>query len=560
MLSQINISNFALIENLTVDFYEGLNVLSGETGAGKSILIDAINYVLGSKFNKDLIRYGEDKTYVEAVFSIDNQEIRNELDQEFSEEDFLIISRETFLNGKSLAKINGRSVTVNYLKKISQFLIDIHGQHDNQKLLDKKTHITYLDSYGDEKHLQNLQKYNSIFNEWNQAVKDKQDLINKYGDKDKRQENLKFRLEEINSVDIKIGEDEELSSKIDLLENAEKISENLSLCYKLLYESDEDSKSIYESLSVCINSLKTVENNLKDLKGHIAVMEDFYYKLQDITYDIRNYMENISYDENQLNSINNRLYKIQNLKKKYGSTIEDILKYRDELLKEYDEIENFNVYIKKLDNKISDLEKDLNKYGDIIHKERINLGQNLEKRLIEELKYIGMEKSKIKVHIEDSGTFYKNGRDSVEFFISTNPGEPLKELNRIVSGGELSRVMLSIKTVFADKDNTPSLIFDEIDNGISGKTAQCVGEKLYQISKEHQVFCITHLPQIAVFSDNHFKIEKFSIENKTYTKIEKLNKDLKEMEVARMIGGKNLTRLTIENAKEMISFADSYKL
>lgn len=560
MLSQINISNFALIENLTVDFYEGLNVLSGETGAGKSILIDAINYVLGSKFNKDLIRYGEDKTYVEAVFSIDNQEIRNELDQEFSEEDFLIISRETFLNGKSLAKINGRSVTVNYLKKISQFLIDIHGQHDNQKLLDKKTHITYLDSYGDEKHLQNLQKYNSIFNEWNQAVKDKQDLINKYGDKDKRQENLKFRLEEINSVDIKIGEDEELSSKIDLLENAEKISENLSLCYKLLYESDEDSKSIYESLSVCINSLKTVENNLKDLKGHIAVMEDFYYKLQDITYDIRNYMENISYDENQLNSINNRLYKIQNLKKKYGSTIEDILKYRDELLKEYDEIENFNVYIKKLDNKISDLEKDLNKYGDIIHKERINSGQNLEKRLIEELKYIGMEKSKIKVHVEDSGTFYKNGRDSVEFFISTNPGEPLKELNRIVSGGELSRVMLSIKTVFADKDNTPSLIFDEIDNGISGKTAQCVGEKLYQISKEHQVFCITHLPQIAVFSDNHFKIEKFSIENKTYTKIEKLNKDLKEMEVARMIGGKNLTKLTIENAKEMISFADSYKL
>lgn len=560
MLSQINISNFALIENLTIDFYEGLNVLSGETGAGKSILIDAINYVLGSKFNKDLIRFGEDKTYVEAVFSIDNQEIRNELDQEFLEEDFLIISRETFLNGKSLAKINGRSVTVNYLKKISPFLIDIHGQHDNQKLLDKKTHIIYLDSYGDEKHLQNLQKYNSIFNEWNQAVKDKQDLINKYGDKDKRQENLKFRLEEINSVDIKIGEDEELSDKIDLLQNAEKISENLSLCYKLLYESDEDSKSVYESLNVCINSLKAVESNLKDLRDHIAVMEDFYYKLQDITYDIRNHMENISYDEDQLNSINNRLYKIQNLKKKYGSTIEDILKYRDELLKEYDEIENFSVYIKKLDDKISVLENDLNKYGDIIHKERINLGQNLEKRLIEELKYIGMEKSKIKVHIEDSGTFYKNGRDSVEFLISTNPGEPLKELNRIVSGGELSRVMLSIKTVFADKDNTPSLIFDEIDNGISGKTAQCVGEKLYQISKEHQVFCITHLPQIAVFSDNHFKIEKFSKENKTYTKIEKLNKELKEMEVARMIGGKDLTKLTIENAKEMISFADSYKL
>ncbi|MDV3429098.1 MAG: DNA repair protein RecN [Bacillota bacterium] len=560
MLSQINISNFALIENLTIDFYEGLNVLSGETGAGKSILIDAINYVLGSKFNKDLIRYGEDKTYVEAIFTIDNQEIRNELDPEFLEEDFLIISRETFLNGKSLAKINGRSVTVNYLKKISPFLIDIHGQHDNQKLLDKKTHIIYLDSYGDEAHQENLQKYNSIFNEWNQAVKDKQDLISRYGDKDKRQENLKFKIEEISSLDMKIGEDEELSDKIDLLQNAEKISDNLSLCYKLLYESDEDSKSVYESLNICINSLKAVENNLKSLKDHIAVMEDFYYKLQDITYDIRNYMENISYDEDQLNSINSRLYQIQNLKKKYGSTIEDILKYRDELLKEYDEIENFGVYIKKLDNKIADLENDLNKYGSIIHNERVNLGQNLEKRLVEELKYIGMEKSKIKVYIEETDTFYKNGRDQVELLISTNQGEPLKELNRIVSGGELSRVMLSIKTVFADKDNTPSLIFDEIDNGISGKTAQCVGEKLYQISKEHQVFCITHLPQIAVFSDNHYKIEKFSKENKTFTKIEKLNKNSKEMEIARMIGGKDLTKLTIENAKEMISFADNYKL
>lgn len=560
MLSQINISNFALIENLTIDFHEGLNVLSGETGAGKSILIDAINYVLGSKFNKDLIRYGEDKTYVEAVFSIDNQEIRNELEQEFLEEDFLIISRETFLNGKSLAKINGRSVTVNYLRNIGSYLIDIHGQHDNQRLLDKKNHIEYLDKYGNSVHLENLQKYNSIFNEWDQTIKDKQNLLSRYGDKDKKLEYLKFRIEEINSADLKIGEDEELSNKIDLLQNAEKISENLSLCYSLLYESGEEGKSVYESLNTCINSLKAIENNLKTIKDHIGVMEDFYYKLQEITYDIRNYMENINYDQDQLNSMNNRLYKIQNLKKKYGNSIEEILKYRDGLLKELDEIENYGCYIQKLDKKIEALENDLNKYGDIIHNERVSLGQDLEKRIIHELKYIGMEKSRIRVKVEDKGNFYKNGKDQVELLISANPGEPLKELSRIVSGGELSRVMLSIKSVFADKDNTPSLIFDEIDNGISGKTAQCVGEKLYTISKEHQVFCITHLPQIAVFSDHHYKIEKFSKENRTYTKIEKLNKDSKEIEIARMIGGKDLTKLTIENAKEMISFADGFKL
>jgi DNA repair protein RecN (Recombination protein N) len=560
MLSQINISNFALIENLTVDFYSGLNVLSGETGAGKSILIDAINYVLGSKFNKDLIRYGEDKTYVEAIFSIDSQEIRNDLEEYIKEDDFLIISRETFINGKTLAKVNGRSVTVNYLKNLGSNLIDIHGQHDNQRLLDKKTHIVYLDSYGNEDHLKKLKEYESIYNEWINASHEKEDLINKYGDKDAMLANLKFKIEEINSVDMKSGEDIDLNDRINIMQNAEKISENLSLSYKLLYESDEDNKSVYDSLNICVNSLRAVENNIKGIKEHISTIEEFYYKLQDITYDIRNYLDNISYDEEQLNLINSRLYQIQNLKKKYGGTIEEVLKYRDNLLKEYDEISNFSAYIEKLDKKISDLEDNLNKIGDIIHNDRETLGLLLEKNIEYELQYIGMEKSKIKVQITDSHTFYRNGRDGAELLISTNPGEPLKELNRIVSGGELSRVMLAIKTVFADKDNIPSLIFDEIDNGISGKTAQCVGEKLYRISKEHQVFCVTHLPQIAVFSDNHYKIEKYSKNDKTFTKIEKLNKDSKEMEIARLLGGKDLTKLTLENAKEMVSFANSYKL
>lgn len=560
MLSQINISNFALIENLTVDFYSGLNVLSGETGAGKSILIDAINYVLGSKFNKDLIRYGEDKTYVEAIFSLDKWEMGNELEEYIKEDDFLIISRETFLNGKSLAKVNGRSVTVNYLKNLGSNLIDIHGQHDNQRLLDKKTHIVYLDSYGDDTHLQKLKEYESIYNEWLATTREKEDLINKYGDKDKKLEDLKFKIEEINSVDVKIGEDDELTDRINLLQNAEKISENLGLCYKLLYESDEDNKSVYDSLNICVNSLRAVENNIKDIRDHISTLEEFYYKLQDITYDIRNYLDNISYDEAQLNLINSRLYKIQNLKKKYGETIEEVLKYRDSLMQEYEKILNFSSHIEKLDNKISSLENNLNKVGDIIHNNREALGLELEKRIEDELKYIGMEKSKIKVQITDSHTFYRNGRDLAELLISTNPGEPLKELNRIVSGGELSRVMLAIKTVFADKDNIPSLIFDEIDNGISGKTAQCVGEKLYQISKEHQVFCVTHLPQIAVFSDYHYKIEKISKNNKTFTKIEKLDKESKELEIARLLGGKDLTKITLENAKEMVSFANSYKL
>lgn len=555
MLSQINISNFALIENLTVDFYEGLNLLSGETGAGKSILIDAINYVLGSKFNKDLIRYGEDKTYVEAIFSIDSDEIKNNI-KEFIEEDdeFIIINRETFQNGKSLAKINGRAVTVSSLKKVSSFLIDIHGQHDNQKLLYKKNHISYLDNFGNEDHFITIKKYEEKYDELNKVLNIKKELLSKYGDKDKILEYIKFRIEEIEKMSLKYGEEEELNDKVNLLQNSEMISENISQCFKLLYESEE-SNSIYDSLKQCINSLRAVENNLKDLVDYRIIIEDFYFKIEDITYNLRKHMENIYYDEKELNTINNRLYKIQNLKKKYGNSVEEIILYKDKLKKEQEELSDFNSNIEKLDNQIISLEKELILFGEEIHSKRLYLGEILQRRICEELKYIGMENSRIEISITQTSDFFKNGMDIVEFLISTNKGEPLKELEKIVSGGELSRVMLGIKTVFADKDNIPSLIFDEIDNGISGKIAQCVGEKLSNISSKHQVFCITHLPQIAAFSDNHYKIEKFTQNEKTYTKIQKLSKEEKEIEIARMLGGKEITKITLDNAKEMIEIA-----
>lgn len=561
MLLQLNIKNFALIENLTISFHKGFNVLSGETGAGKSILIDAINFVLGSKFNKDLIRTGEDKTFVEAIFTVENPktiEILRELDVEL--EDLIIISRETFQTGKSIAKVNGKSILLSTLKFISSTLLDIHGQHENQNLLMAENHILYVDYYGEDNIKKILNNYKEKYDKLN-IVKNKIDeLLGKDGDKEKLSDFLKYQIDEINTANLKESEEEELEEKYKMLSNAEKINKTLTGCYMNLYSGDEDTASIYDSLGIVIKELALVQSNLPKVKEICNSLQEAYYNIEGNIEQIRNIKDNIYYDEKELEFINSRIYQINGFKKKYGKTIKEIIQYKDKIKAQYEELVNSSEIVEKLKKEKGKLKEELKIEGEKLHIERCKIAEKLEMKIKNELDFVGLEKSLFKINVDLEDKFTHNGMNKVQFVISTNPGEPLKPLEKVVSGGELSRIMLALKTVFVDKDQIPTVIFDEIDTGISGRIAQAVAEKMYSISNKHQVFCVTHLPQIACISDVHYWVSKEIKDEKTYTRVREMNREEKEYEIARMIGGSEVTRLTLEHAKELINMADSKKV
>ncbi|MCI5636829.1 MAG: DNA repair protein RecN [Sarcina ventriculi] len=559
MLLQLSIKNFALIEEITLDLDEGFTILAGETGAGKSILIDAINYVLGSKFNKDLIRTGEEKTFVEAICSIeDNKSLKEILDfYDIEYDDILIISRESFKNGKSVIRVNGKAIILSNLRKISEKLIDIHGQHSNQNLLNKDRHIEYLDSFGKINLENDFIKYKESFVEF-KDIKDKILSLNKNESDEKLVDYIKYQIEEIDNASLSAGEEERLIDRYNILSNHEKIRNSLARSYFYL-DSSTGEYSVLDSLDFVVREISAIEKHSEKAKLIKERVNNTYYELQDLTKDIKSLLDESYYDENELDEINSRIYKIGLLKKKYGSSIEEILKYRENLDKQYQEIINSEEIIKELKNKLIVIEKRLDKYSKNIHEKRVILGKAIEEKIEKELKYVGLGKCTFKISIEYDDSFNLKGKDKVQFMISTNLGEPIKPMEKIVSGGELSRIMLSLKSVFIDKDNTPTIIFDEIDTGISGRIAQCVAEKMYEISNKHQVLCITHLPQIASMSDNHYMVKKYIENEKTFTKIEKINEEKKIEEVAIMLGGVKLTENTLTNAREIIELANKKK-
>jgi DNA repair protein RecN (Recombination protein N) len=560
MLLQLNIRNFALIENLTISFGDGFNVLSGETGAGKSILIDAINYILGSKFNRDLIRTGENKTFVEAIFTLENSktiDILKEYDIEL--EDLVIISRETFQSGKSIAKVNGKSILLTALKDISSTLLDIHGQHENQNLLSWENHISYLDYYGEDSLKNMLEEYRTKYYKLKEIEGKITELVGKDGEKEKLIDFYKYQIDEINSANLKENEEEDLEEKYKMLSNAEKINNALSSSYLTLYSGEEGIPSIYDGLRAVMRNLTTLENNLPKINEINQCLQDAYYNIESSIEQIRNIKQGIYYDEKELEYINSRIYQINSYKKKYGNSINDILKYRDNIKQQYEEMINSGEIIESLKIEKDKLKDELITYGEKLHEKRGNIAKILEKKIKGELNFVGLEKSIFNISVELESKITYNGLDKVQFYISTNTGEPLKPLEKVVSGGELSRIMLALKTVFVDKDQIPSVIFDEIDTGISGRIAQCVAEKMYTISKNHQVFCVTHLPQIACISDMHYWVSKEVDNGKTYTKVKKMNEQEKEYEIAKMIGSSEVTKLTLEHAKELIEMANSKK-
>lgn len=562
MLLQLNIKNFALIEKLTISFSSGFNVLSGETGAGKSILIDAINYILGRKFNKDMIRTGENKTFVEAVFTIENprtKEILNLKEISFNE-GLLIISRETFQSGRSIAKVNGKSILLTDLKDITSTILDIHGQHQNQNLLLEENHIEYLDDYGDDS-IKNLIKVYLKDYDKLKTIKIKiHRLSGDDGNRKKISDFLKYQIDEIDSANLKVDEENELNKKFDILSHSEKISNILNKCYMGLYSGSENKSPVYDEVGNIIKSISSIKDINPKIKNINKLLEDAYYNIEEAIEETRNIIPNINYDEKELEYINNRIYEISGYKKKYGSTIKDILDYREKIQKQYEEITNSEHIIEELKKDKENIEQRLKVKANNIHDKRCDTAKELEQNVKNELNFIGLEKSIFKIKVELTSEFTNKGMDRVQFYISTNPGEPLKHLEKVVSGGELSRIMLALKTVFVDKDKIPSVIFDEIDTGISGRIAQCVAEKMYAISKKHQVLCVTHLPQIASMSDVHYLVSKEVYNDKTYTKIIKLDNKQKEYELAKMVGGLEVTKITLAHAKELVKMANLEKI
>lgn len=558
MLVVLNIKNFALIQELSVEFGAGFNILSGETGAGKSILIDTIDYVLGGKFSKELIRYGEDKTYVEAIFDMENDEIYTLLnDLNIENDELLVVSRETTISGKSIIKVNGKTIVLSQLKRIREKLLDIHGQHQNQSLLSKGTHILYLDEYNSENISPLLEQFEIVKNRHSQ-IEDKINELKGNEDREKLLDYIKFQIDDIEKAKLKPGEEEDLREQYNILANAEKISSSLINSYNYL-NNNPQGNSVLELLSKVISEFSHSEMHLEKIKDKRVQVEEAYYLLEESTRDIRDIANEIYYDENELAAINERIYEISLYKKKYGDSIDEILKFLEKLKNQYDEFINSEEIILNLKKELSVIEKDMSEIGVKLHEFRCMSAKDLEVRIKEELSYVGLEKAIIKIDVNLSEIANSRGYDDVQFLISANPGEPLKPLEKVLSGGELSRIMLALKCVFVDKDKIPTLIFDEIDTGISGAIGKRVGEKMYQVSVKHQVLCITHLPQIAALSDNHYFVSKKVENGKTFTQIRMLNEQDKVCEIAKMIGGDNLSDVAIDNSREMVKLADIKK-
>ena len=561
MLLQISIENFALIESVSLDFKEGFNILSGETGAGKSILIDSINYVLGSKFNKDLIRIGADKTFVEGVFSIDNniklKEVLDELEIEY--DDVLIISRESSSNGKNISKVNGKSFILSDLRKITSRLVDIHGQHNNQNLLNRDMHIYYLDSFCDENFFEKLKKYQLEYENL-KAIDRKIFELSKEGKNEKLIDYLEFQLKEIKSANLRIGEEEELRERFNILSNSEKIGRTLSESYNKLSGDSFNGQSIIDIISDITKDLDSIQIHSKNIEEINSRMNSVYYELDELAREIYDENSNINYNDVELDEINSRLYQIASIERKYGESEEVVLNYAKDLELQLSEMLDCEKIIEELNKKRKVKICELEKMSTALHEIRREVAITLKDSVKKEFAYIGLGKCIFEVEVKSSDEFNELGKDRVQFLISTNPGQPLKPMEKIVSGGELSRIMLALKAVFIDKDKIPTVVFDEIDTGISGQIAQSVAEKMYEISLKHQVFCISHLPQIASMSDYHYFVFKDVKDEKTFSKVEKIDDEKKIIEIAKMLGGVKLTDSTIANAREMIVLTESKKI
>ena len=536
MITTLHIKNIGLIDDLSIELNQGLNVLTGETGAGKTLIIDSIGIISGGRFSKEMIRKGENTSYIEICMYEPNS--KEAIDGN------IIVSRQIWANGRNMCKINGRMVTVNELKDFMKRYIEIHGQNDNQTLLESKTHLMYLDSFIGDKIIEIKSKYYEKYQRFNEI---NIELKANYGDEKERERKLdllRYQISEIEEANLTENEEEILEEKRKIMLNSEKISNNLNKADEAIQNSSID------SLSIAIRALEKIETIDKNYEKVSSNLKGIYYELQELARDISNYKEDIYFDEQERNKTEERLDLINSLKRKYGNTIKEILEYKKEIQEEIQHIENLEDYNNKLKSELEQIQNEMEEMSEQINKIRVKQAQKLSESINLELKDLEMKNAKINVKVEKQENFNKEGKDKVEFLISTNLGEDEKELIKIASGGEMSRIMLAIKKVLSDTDKTPVMIFDEIDTGISGNAANAVAEKLNLISKFHQVLCISHLPNIAAAADYNYFISKKVTNERTNTNVKLLQEKEVIEEIARISSGK-VNDVTIKYATQL---------
>ncbi|WOA49907.1 DNA repair protein RecN [Enterococcus faecalis] len=555
MLQELSVKNFAIISSLQLEFQMGMTVLTGETGAGKSIIIDAMGLLTGGRGSSDYIRQGANKCTLEGLFSMPKSQELKQLLEELgieTEEDSLVIQRDISASGKNVCRVNGRIVNITNLKRIGEYLVDIHGQNEHQELMQSERHIDMLDEFGGKKLLAVKEKYTRAYQEY-RALKAK---VRKRQKNEKefaqRMDMLHFQSDEIASAQLVAGEEEQLLEERNKLNNFQKIADALTISYAALNGEDDSS---LDKIGTSMNELASIESLDSEYKTLSDTVQNAYYLLQEASGDLSRLIDGLELDEGRLNEVENRLELIRQMKRKYGDSIETILSYYEEITKELAEADFLEGGTGDLEALLAEKQQAAHQQALTLRKERKRLAKELEQQILTELKELYLERTEFEVRFTELEHLQENGLDGVEFYITTNPGEPLKPLVRVASGGELSRVMLAMKTIFSQTQGITSIVFDEVDTGVSGRVAQAIADKIYQISENSQVLCITHLPQVAAVADEHYFIEKEIVAGRTETSVRILSEKERVNEIARMLAGSEITKLTIEHAQELLAMA-----
>lgn len=551
MLLELNIENFAIIENMKIEFEPGLNVLTGETGSGKSIIIDSLGLVLGQRANKDIINKGKDRAFIEAVFSSYDEETKDLLlEYGIESGDLVVVSKEIREKGPTITRVNNRTVTSQILSKISSHLIDIFAQHESISLMDNKNQLKLIDDFSGKDQGELLENLKDLVHEINSLKNEYHEKSTMEQNKDREIDLLEYQIKEIEDAGLSDYDDEELYDDFNVLNNMTDTLIKLSEAKALINEGYETT-SLEDILDKVIANVVEVTRYNKDLKEVEENLEDIRFRISDIAKDLDRYVSSSEVDEERLQFLRERIDLVNNLKLKYGNNVKAINSFYEEISERLRFLQNFEDNLNKLLRKIEEKEAEATVLAEKISQKRKKTSEILEKKVEEEINKLNIKDAKFKIEIKEKELSF-DGIDKIEFLIAPNLGQDLMPMAKVASGGEMSRIMLGFKSIIAEKDNIPTLVFDEIDTGISGKTAQIVGNKIKEVSKDRQVIVISHLPQIVALADTHFAIKKDVVNNSTISTIDKLNYDERVNEVARLIGGMNVSEIAIETAKEMI--------
>ena len=550
MLLEISIKNFAIIEAISLNFEKGMTVLTGETGAGKSIIIDAMNMMLGARATMDVIRHGTSKAEIEGLFSVENshalQMIFDEQGIELGDE--IIIRREILQNGRSVSRVNGQMVNLSVLRSIGQYLVDIHGQHDQEELMRPQLHIQMLDGFGDAGFLELKQAYQTNFDAYRKMRKQLLEIKKNQEEHKARIEMLEFQMAEIESASLQPGEDLKLNQERDKLLNHKNIADTLTNAYTML---DNEEFSSLANVRSAMNDMESIEEYDVEYREISTSISESYYVLEDVTKRLEDIIESLDFDGNRLMQIESRLDLLHAITRKYGGNVDDVLMYFAKITEEYNLLTGNHLSSDDMEAELKKLEVSLVDLATKLASARHNLAQQLEIEIQQELRDLYMDKARFQVQFT-KGKFTREGNESVEFYISTNPGEDFKPLVKVASGGELSRLMLAIKSAFSRKEGKTSIVFDEVDTGVSGRVAQAIAQKIHKIGQNGQVLAISHLPQVIAIADYQFFIEKISNDHSTVSTVRLLSVEERVEEVAKMLAGENVTEAALSQARELL--------